>query len=63
VAGAPRDAASQAAIDATPMQPTSPGATILQPAPPPPPAPAARPRAAPSSASDDPFSRLAPALR
>ncbi|HEY8977317.1 MAG TPA: PBP1A family penicillin-binding protein, partial [Burkholderiaceae bacterium] len=65
VAGAPRDAASQAAIDATPMQPTSPGATILQPAPPPPPAPAAsRPKpAATISPSDDPFSRLAPALR
>ncbi|MBW8756681.1 MAG: PBP1A family penicillin-binding protein [Burkholderiales bacterium] len=65
VAGAPRDAASQATIDATPMQPTSPGAMILQPAPPPPPAPVAKPRPAPSSPSpsDDPFSRLAPALR
>ena len=60
VAGAPRDAASQAAIDATPMQPTSPNAMILQPAPPPPP-PAAKPRTTPSS--EDPFSRLAPALR
>ncbi|MFL6676816.1 MAG: penicillin-binding protein 1A [Burkholderiaceae bacterium] len=64
VAGAPRDAASQAAIDATPMQPTSPNATILQPTPPPPP-PAAAPRSKPASSaqSDDPFSRLAPALR
>ena len=64
VAGAPRDAASQAAIDATPMAPTSPGATILQPAPPPPPAaPAPKPKPVASSPSDDPFSRLAPALR
>ena len=64
VAGAPRDAASQATIDATPMAPTSPGATILQPAPPPPPAaPAAKAKPAASSPSDDPFSRLAPALR
>ncbi|MFL6628536.1 MAG: penicillin-binding protein 1A [Vitreoscilla sp.] len=64
VAGAPRDAASQAAIDATPMQPTSPNATILQPTPPPPP-PATAPRSKPASSaqSDDPFSRLAPALR
>jgi len=63
VAGAPREAASQAAIDATPMAPTSPNATILQPAPPAPPAQAAKPRPTPSSPSDDPFSRLAPALR
>jgi penicillin-binding protein 1A len=62
VAGAPRDAASQAAIDATPMQPTSPGATILQPAAPLP-AQAPKPKPAPSAPSDDPFSRLAPALR
>ena len=62
VAGAPREAASQAAIDATPMQPTSPGATILQPAPAPP-AAASKPRPATPSPSDDPFSRLAPALR
>jgi len=63
VAGAPREAASQAAIDAAPMQPTSPGATILQPAPPPPPAAAPKARPASSAQSDDPFSRLAPALR
>jgi len=63
VAGAPREAASQAAIDATPMQPTSPNATILQPAPPPPPAAAPRSKPASSAQSDDPFSRLAPALR
>ena len=65
VAGAPRDAASQAAIDATPMTPTSPGATILQPAPPAPapnPAPKAKP-ASTISPSEDPFSRIAPALR
>ena len=61
VAGAPRDAASQAAIDATPLQPTSPGATILQPVPPP--AQAPQPKPAPPSPSTDPFSRLAPSLR
>jgi hypothetical protein len=43
------------------MQPTSPGAIILQPAPPP--VQANKPKAAPSAPSDDPFSRLAPALR
>ena len=63
VAGAPREAASQAAIDATPMQPTSPNAIILQPTPAPPPAAAPRSKPASSAQSDDPFSRLAPALR
>jgi len=63
VAGAPREAASQAAIDAAPMQPTSPSATILQPAPPPPPAATPKGKPASSAQSDDPFSRLAPALR
>jgi penicillin-binding protein 1A len=63
VAGAPREAASQAAIDAAPMQPTSPNATILQPAPPPPPAATPKGKPASSAQSDDPFSRLAPALR
>jgi penicillin-binding protein 1A len=68
VAGSPREAVSEPAGGAgTALQPSSPNAILLQPAPPAPPGqslPIQRiPSKAPPSAAQDPFQHLAPGLR
>jgi penicillin-binding protein 1A len=70
VAGAPRDASSEPVdTSTTTMQPSGPNAILLQPVPPSPPGqslPIQRipsPKPAPSAPAQDPFQRLAPALR
>jgi penicillin-binding protein 1A len=72
VAGPPRAAAASEAVEAVPMQPTGPAATILQPMPATPPGvsvprvpPGGKPAAsAPSQQPvQEPFQRLAPGLR
>jgi hypothetical protein len=72
VAGAPRDAAASEAVEAVPMQPTGPNATILQPMPTTPPGqsvPRVPPSGKPAASTptqqptQEPFQRLAPGLR